>query len=1367
MAKIKPLSNSNYPEWCGEMKAWLMRNGLWRLVSGRELKPSSGMEELNKWEAKAEKAAGEIYLLVENDQRVHFRGHEEDPIKMWKLLEEAHLSKKPGARFNAYDDLFNISKQNDESLVVMGVRIEKAMQTIQNLRPADFTIDQLDEELQCMALIRALPDEYRHLSSALLLMDKLDKSVIMQAFRSEEQNRQRHVESLNQAKAGGAGGRWNRSGNGYGNGNGNGNKYKKDWKNVQCYICQQLGHMSHLCPLVKDIKVSHQPEGAKKAEGERAAAVTEFAGKASAVAEHEVNSTSSNVFHWNADTGATSHMTPHKTWIRNYTPYRVPVRLADHRIIYSEGVGSVLFRPIINGKQYRDVEFTRVLHVPALRNNLLAVLYLTKYKEIDVHISGNKMNFLDKKSWLFSATINNDDIAYLDGSTVDIMENVHLASTLPLDLSLWHKRLGHHNYDDIKMMMSKNLVDGLVLDSKAKPDPICEPCLAGKMHANPFTTSEHRATEVLELIHTDVHQIGVTSHGGFNYWVIFVDDRYRFKAVYPMKNKSDTFSCFKRFKAYAENLTGKKIKRVREDKGGEYMSNDFQNFMDACGIVREHTVRNRPQQNGVAERANRLFAERIVALLEESGLSKKFWAECLAALVHVINRCPTSALIGMTPYEGWHQSKPGVGHLRVWGCVAYVHIQKDKRAKLGSHMEKCIFIGYPDGYKGWKFYNPETKKVIICERADFDERYTYGGQLLTSKPSMDPEPRPLILEDNALPDMPQGVEVQPPGNNVNPLPVEPISEPVDDQPPREPTPIIDVSEEEEDTRPIAHRRTKRNVRLPGEWWKIRQPTPAISDSEEDDDMEEALVCSSTPDPQTYKQASQSMNVEQWNAAMLEEFNWHLANKTWEIVDLPDGQKAIGSKWVYKTKHNADGTIERYKARVVAKGFHQRPGQDYFETFASTMRQATVRIVLALAAIEDMDLRSVDISYAFTNSDIDVEIYMEQPEGFKQGKKGQVCRLNKSLYGLKQSSRLWGETLEKVLIKLGFKKTYSDASLYIYDRDNIKIIMPVFVDDITLASKSQEALDNFVIELGKHFKLRDLGPTTFLLGVEITRKREQRKLYLSQRQYIVNKLEEFEMANCKPVGTPMDPGSKLTSGQSPKSPEEQREMEKIPYINAVGSLMYLAIMTRPDIAYTVGVLARFNSNPGKAHWLAVKHLFRYLKGTLDMKLEYGPDPAIGSDMFVTFSDADHGGDKDSGKSTSGYMVKLGSGAVCWRSKLQPVVTRSTTEAEYIAAGAAGMEICWMQNLLKELGYTPTAPAKLYMDNQSAMSVAKNPEHHGRMKHLDLCFYWLRDQVAMNRIQPIYLQTQEMPADLLTKPLAKPQVEKLRVEMGLVM
>jgi len=234
------------------------------------------------------------------------------------------------------------------------------------------------------------------------------------------------------------------------------------------------------------------------------AAVTEFAGKASAVSEHEVNSTSSNVFHSNTDTGATSNMTPRQNWICNYTPYRVPIRPADHRVIYSEGVGTVSFRPIVRGKLYRDVEFTRVLHVPALRNNLLAVLYLTKNKGIDVHILHDTMKFSKQNTLLFTATIDDDNIGYLDGSTVDIMENVHLASTLPFELSLWHKRLRHHNYDGMKLMIKDNLVDGLTIDSKAKPDPIYEPCLAGKMHDNLFPSSENRATDV-PLTFTDTH----------------------------------------------------------------------------------------------------------------------------------------------------------------------------------------------------------------------------------------------------------------------------------------------------------------------------------------------------------------------------------------------------------------------------------------------------------------------------------------------------------------------------------------------------------------------------------------------------------------------------------------------------------------------------------------------------------------------------------------------------------------------------------------------------------------------------------------------------------------------------------------------
>ena len=1355
LPKFKPLSNSNYPEWCGEMKAWLMRNGLWRLVSGRETKPTEE-EALAKWEAKAEKAAGEIYLLVENDQRVHFRGFEEDPIQIWKILESAHLSKKPGARFNAYDDLFSINKESGESLVDLGVRIEKAIATIQNLRPSNFTIEMLDEELQCMALIRALPEDYRHLSSSLLLMDKLDKHVILQAFRNEELNRQRQTEMVNRAKVFKPRG-------------------SRNMKDATCFGCGQKGHMIYTCPSKREKdkkdKDKSGSEGANKAQEEKAeAAVAEFAGKASAVSEHEANSTSSNVFDWNADTGATSIMTPHLNWIRNYTPYRVPIKLADNRIIYSEGVGSVVFRPTINGHISRDVEFSRVLHVPALRNNLLAVLYLTRFKGFTVHIESHSMKFIRNNTVLFTATINSEGIGYLDGTTIDNSENVQLVSTLPLDLTLWHRRLGHLNHDSIKKMLRHDLVTGLTLNSEAKPDPVCEPCLAGKMHANPFVSSDSRSTELLELIHSDLHHTGVTSHGGYNYWITFIDDYSRFKAVVPLKRKSDAFDAFKLFKAFAENHTGKAIKKFRCDKGGEYMSNEFIDFLNASGIAKQYTVRNRPQQNGVAERANRTLAERITAMLEESGLSKRYWAECLAALVHVLNCCPTVIVNDATPYEIWHKKKPDIGHLRVWGCVAYVHVQRDKRSSLGSHMEKCIFIGYPEGYKGWKFYNPKTKKVVISERADFDERYTYDGAPIQTKDHYIPEPSYKELIPIPIVDEPAVAE---PPAQQNPIPVndhEPVPVPVPvPAPDPEPEEIIQEEVEEVDNRPLAVRRPRRIVQPPGEWWVIRNPVPAISDSdfeEDDDDEQQAFVAAGEVEPSSYTQAVKGPDATKWNEAMLAEYNAHLTNGTWTIVKLPPGQLVVASKWVYRIKHNADGSVERFKARIVAKGFTQRPGIDYFETFASTMRHATIRIVLALAAIEDLHLRSVDISHAFINSDIDAEVYMAQPCGFVQQGPEYVCKLNKSIYGLKQSPRLWSEKLGSAMKELGFTKAYSDPSLYIYDRDNIKVIVPVFVDDITLACKSNEALDKFVVELGTYFKLRDLGSTSLLLGVEITRNRASRTIYLSQKQYILNKLHEFDMTDCKPLGTPMLPGLKLTSEQCPQTSDEKAEMQNIPYINAVGSLLYLAILTRPDIAYAASVLARFNSNPGIAHWKAVKHLFRYLKGTVDLKLAYGPDPSNGNDRFITYCDADHGGNKDNGKSTTGYMVKLGSGVVCWSSKLQPIVTLSTTEAEYVAGVAAGKEICWVQNLLSELGYGASMPAKLYNDNQSALSVAKNPEHHGRMKHLDLCFYWLRDKVQSNTIQPLYLRTEDMPADLLTKALPKPQVLKLRSMMGLV-
>jgi len=1410
--EFKKLGPNNYPQWCGEMEAWLRANQLWRLVSGASLKPNCPADasealqtKAEDWENKSDKASGWLYLMVEEDQRVHFKGIKDDPVAIWKKLESIHMVKRAGVRFNAYDDLFSIRKKEDESLQSLTNRIDSAVLTIQNLRPKDFTLAKLDEELLSMTMIRALPDDYDNFVSSVLLLDKLDKEVIIQAFQTEETQRKRRSDAESTTPSAKALAAITPTPHNHSHNHSNTEK---------CDFCGRNGHTQAKCwKFEKAQKEARKPRPKQNANAAKESnpdpnTVKEYAGKASF--KTTTPSQLSTNDDWTADTGATSHMTPHKHWLKNYQPFCVPIKLADNTIVYSEGVGNVVFEPVIGNKAWQSVEFTRVLHVPQLGNNLLAVLFLTKQRGFHVHIDRDCMNFYQNKEKRFVAPINDNNAAFLAGTTQSVLvlskfDVANVSSTLPLDYSLWHRRFAHQNLADVKVLINKDWVIGVELNSKNAPDPICEPCLAGKMHANPFPTSNHRAKQPLELVHSDISgPTPVKSHQGYRYWILFLDDATRLRVRIPMRKKSDAFACFLQFKAFAERLFGTLLKMLREDKGGEYMGDNFNQYCINNGIERQHTVRNRPQQNGDAERDNRVAGERVTAMLAEANLPPQFWFEALAAYTLVQNRCPTSALKNMTPYECAYKRKPNVSNLRVWGCTAYVHIQKDKRKKFEPRMEKCIFIGYPDGYKGWKFYNPVTKKTVISERAEFDERFFPGLRKTTIAMPPDTYQPPTVpsfvdLHENSdppeativeLPDLggdDDDDQAPPPPQIPNPPAIPQVIPQSPKTPPPRPVP---------NTPPLALRRQPRVRNAPGEWWKVRQPTPAIPEDSSDSEPEQEIPVveeSSDDELDLFKQHSDSAmeieyahcthvanvadgselrswadamrtpNAEQWRKAGEEEYAAHLQNGTWEIVKLPPGKKPIGCRWVWLIKRNADGSIERFKGRLVAQGFSQKPGLDYVEIFAPTFRSASMRLIIAIAAIQDLHLHSVDISHAFTNGDLDEEIYMKQPEGFHQGDANDVCLLKKSLYGLKQSARQWNKKIHGTLETIGFKRLESDQSIYLYCKDGVRIIMPIYVDDITLVSDSQETINTVIKQLSSHFKLRDLGPTSYLLGVGITRNRSLHSISLSQRQYIVDVLDRFGCADCKPVSTPMEPGLHLTKSMGATTSEEIAEMKKIPYLNAVGALMYLATTTRPDISYTVGVLARFNSNPGMSHWKAVKHLFRYLQGTKDKKLVYRPDDS--QELFTSFTDADHGGCKDSGRSTGGYVIKFGSGAVSWSSKLQPLVALSTTEAEYIAAVEAGKEIIWMRQLLAEFGFTVEKPSILRIDNQSAISVSKNPEHHGRMKHLDLRFYWLRDQVTLGVITPHFVSTEDMPADLLTKSLAKVKVDRFRKMMGL--
>ena len=1366
------LNSTNYNTWSGDMEAWYRAQGLWRLVSGASkcptvsTPPKDGEEDkVEAWETKADKAAGIMWLMVDSNQRVHFRNIKDDPVKMWKALEDVHMQKRASTRFNAYNDLFSIRKRDEEDLQSLINRIDDAIHRIHDLRPSNFTLDMLDDELASMMLIRALPEEYNTFVSSLLLKDNLDKTAVQNVFIHEDIQRRRRQEDS--PSVGGA----------------------LATSSTNCDFCGGPGHSQPDCKqyarakeqLVKNrIKWANKQKSKAEAQNKPSASqATEFAGTASAL------STSSSPtppnFDWLADTGATSHMTPHRHWVRNYSHLCIPIRLADNSIIYSAGVGTVVFNPVIDGKASQSVEFTRVLHVPLLQKNLLACLYLTKHKEFKIQIDSQRMDFIRHGQTLFCAPIDSDNSASLSGSTEPLPESTNWASTLPLSISLWHRRCCHHNVPDITKMHKDNLVTGMTITSSEKPDVVCEPCLAGKMHSNPFPTSPSRSIQPLELVHSDLHgPLPVATREGYRYWITFIDDATSYRAAMKLKRKSDALEAFQTFKAFAENQLNAKIKALQDDKGGEYMSKAFIKFTNDCGIHRRHTTRNRPQQNGVAERANRTMADDISAMLYEAQLPPSLWGEALATQIHVWNRLPTSSLKGKTPFEAWFNRKPDISHLRVWGCLAYVFVQKDKRRGLESHMEKCVFMGYPAGYKGWTFYNPATKKYFISERAEFDERVFPGlsNYKATSPVNLRPTgstPQPSVPSPDPVFNLGgDSDEVDNPTHSVH-APVHPVQPAlVPDSPP--PAPPVDFPPDHPPTPP---RRTTRISRPPGEWWKVRHPAPPeaeppvlwsddeVDEVEEDDvdDGQQANFASQST-PHTFKQAMNGPQSDYWREAATLEYNTLVENGTWEIVDLPKDQKAIGSGWVFKVKHHSDGSIERYKARIVAKGYSQRPGLDYNESFAPTFRPATLRIIIALAAVEDLELRSVDITSAFTNGDLDEVIYMKQPEGFEIGGPDKVCRLLKSLYGLKQSARQWNKKLHSVLTELGFKRIESDRSVYIYSNGEVRIIVPIYIDDITLASKSPAAIDKYVHLLSQHFKCRDLGPTRFLLGVAVERDRSTRTIKLHQGQFILDLLEKYGMSDCKPVLTPLPPKLALSHDMSPCTEEERKLMSEIPYLSAVGSLQYLATMTRPDIAHAVAYLARFNANPGLDHWKALKHLLRYLKGTVDHKLHYRGDLS-GKELFITYSDASHGDCVDTGRSTAGYVTMMAGGAVGWYSKLQTIVALSTTEAEYMAAVEAGKEIAWMRNILSEFGYSIQEPSTLKLDNQSAITVSKNPEHHGRMKHLDLQFYWLRDKVEHGSISPDFIPTAEMIADSLTKSLPAPKVRFCREQMGILL
>ena len=368
----------------------------------------------------------------------------------------------------------------------------------------------------------------------------------------------------------------------------------------------------------------------------------------------------------------------------------------------------------------------------------------------------------------------------------------------------------------------------------------------------------------------------------------------------------------------------------------------------------------------------------------------------------------------------------------------------------------------------------------------------------------------------------------------------------------------------------------------------------------------------------------------------------LKNETWELVPLPRGRKAIGNRWVFRVKENQAGEIERFKARLVAKEFSQKHGIDYEETFASVAKFTSIRILLSLAAKHNLTLHQMDVKTAFLNGVLDEDIYMAQPEGFiDQGHPDFVCKLKRSLYGLKQSPRMWNKTIDEFMIKLGFKKCESDHCIYLQRDGDDMIFVALYVDDLVLASNSDKILQDTKQALSKRFEMTDMGQLKYFLGMEIKQDTTTAMVSMRQTKFAKDILSKFNMEKSNPVKTPQDPGLKLTKSMCEGGCKHDETMAHVLYRNAVGCLMYLMVGTRPDLAAAVGVLSQIESDTCPTHWQALKRVFRYIQGTKTHGIEFHAHCKEG---LVGCSDADWSGDIKSRRSTSGYAFMMNGGCI---------------------------------------------------------------------------------------------------------------------------
>jgi hypothetical protein len=1066
---------------------------------------------------------------------------------------------------------------------------------------------------------------------------------------------------------------------------------------------------------------------------------------------------------WIADSGCSVHCVSDSSMLTtiNRKGSCKPLNVADQRSVHVECTGTidVLVNSITpDGSSAVDrVTLHRVLAVPSFscnlfscsaglkKDNIRVVLFNTDgstgYLELP---SKNRVYFHPSSSFKFTLSLVKSD----DALNVDVNSSA--------DPTLMHRRLAH---------FGKGRLHASGVRSDHDPND-CEACAINLKRA-PIPSKSRvqrndapRCTRFGQRINSDLLAMPV-SFDGYQYIITFVDEASSEASIRFLKSKAaiGVLHALQSFVAqYAHMLEGGRVQTWHSDNGGEFDHADIDAYCNAVSTYQTRTPARTPELNGKAERLNGIILRGVRILLAESNLTELLWPFAATQVVAIHNRLVSRAHNPpISPFEFNRKRTPNLDKYKVWGCKCFVQLEKEERTKFGLLKTDptgmtAVHLGYDHTRRGYYVYVPQIKRYTTVRTIKFHEtQFVDVPELARHERTRDrdklaPAELALIRTNIRRPVIARPATGDEPAVNAgNPVLARPVTANSPD---------------------IAH--AIRMIDAPSEVYvTCGRHTSAVALKVSDQGPIDT--------PKSFAEAINGAHAEQWKRAMLEDLQGKRQNGpngAWTLVDLAVaeklGRKPLKGKWIYKIKYEPDGyTIAKFKARWVGCGFAQREHIDYNETFASTIRAITVRIVFGVAAKLDLMLGVFDVVKAFTQSEMTELLFVEQPTGFEV--KGKICKLNMALEGTKQAAHLWQQNLNKFMIEFGFERSLADPCLYVKHEGEIILICAVHVDDVLVAYNDVELYEQLWSKFNSRFKATR-GPVEVYLGMEVTRNRDHGSIRLTQRVYIEKLFHKYlSEGNTKLWTTPIDMSregaAKFYAIATAESERETNEMSGKDFNGLIGSLLYASCMTRPDVTFYVAFLCQFMQAPSLGAWTAALSVASYLYSTKDMGISFNHNAQtcnvntidLSRDRLIVFSDASFGREVNP---FAGGFIQWANGPISWMSRKAKFIPQSSCESEVFGAVMVLKEAEFAAQVIGFLTDSLEMATGALIDNKAAYDVIRCPGATKRTVHFNRWLHFARSLCLLNKVEMFLVSTEDMMGDIFTKALDKTKFIKCR-------